>query len=123
MSDIDWSELPAAALALARIVNRWRSHIANAQGARNRAAAIRAGGGSRPDGVPDEDWRRFPDLLDEQAAAWDRAVEEDASEFRQAVASVVAAGRLTRTQTAQFSAVASVEEADAAVTALKRELF
>jgi hypothetical protein len=124
MNDIDWAELPSAALALARIVTQWRSHEAYAQGCRDRAAEIRAGKTPLPDGMTQADWAQFPALLDSQAEQWDKAVEADVAEFRDAVAKVIAAGgRLTRAQTAQFTAVATLAEADAAVTALKRELF
>lgn len=123
MNDIDWAELPSAALALARMVNLWRSHIGYAQGCRDRAAEIRAGKTPLPEGMSQADWAQFPDLLDSQAARWDKAVEADLEHFREAVANVVAAGRLTRAQTAQFTAVTTVDEADIAVTALKRELF
>lgn len=123
MNDIDWAELPSAALALARIVNQWRSHQGYAQGCRDRAAEIRAGKTPLPEGMSQADWAQFPDLLDSQAAQWDATADADAAEFRESVAKVVAAGRLTRAQTAQFTSVSTLDEADAAVTAIKRELF
>ena len=123
MNDIDWAELPSAALALARIVNLWRSHASYAQGCRDRAAEIRAGKTPLPEGMAQADWAQFPDLLDRQAEQWETSAAADIAAFREAVAKVVEAGRLTRAQTAQFTSVSTLAEADAAVTALKHELF
>jgi len=123
MSDIDWTSPAEASLALARVVNTWRSHLERAQSTRERAAELRGRGTPAPEGVSVADWRAFPDLLDAQAAEWDAAALADLAEFREAVAAAVAGGKLTRGQAAQLNSVGSLAEADAAVSALKRELF
>ena len=123
MTDIDWANPAEAALALGRVVNTWRSHLERAASSRERAAGLRKKGSRPPAGVSEEDWRGFPALLDAQAAEWDAAAAEDASEFHEAAAQAVAGGRLTRRQGSQLAAVASLEDAATAVAALKRDLF
>ncbi len=123
MTDIDWANPAEATLALGRIVNSWRSHAERATSSRDRAAELRASGTPPPAGVTADDWSRFPDLLDVQAGDWDRAVAEDASEFRAAVEQAVAGGRLTRAQAAQLTSAASLDEAEDAVASIKRDLF
>ena len=123
MNDIDWTSPAEAALALARIVSTWRSHLERAQSTRGRAAELRGKGLPAPEGVSAADWRAFPSLLDAQAEEWDAAAVADLAEFRESVAKAVEGGKLTRGQTSQLNAVASLAEADAAVAALKRELF
>ncbi len=123
MTDIDWTNPAEAALALGRIVNAWRTHQERATSSRERAAALRGRPSSPPAGVSDEDWRGFPDLLDAQAADWDSTTADDAAEFRAAVGKAVEGGRLTRTQAGQLTGATSLEEAEAVVAALKRDLF
>ena len=123
MTDIDWANPAEAALVLGRVVNSWRAHVERAASSRERAAALRAAGSPPPAGVSEEDWRGFPALLDAQAADWDAAAADDASEFRETAAQAVAGGRLTRGQGSQLAAAASLADAEAAVAALKRDLF
>ncbi len=123
MTDIDWTNPAEAALALGRVVNVWRTHVERATSSRERAAALRKRPSPPPAGVSDEDWRGFPDLLDAQAADWESSAAADAEAFRSAVASAVEGGRLTRTQAGQLTGASSLEEAEAAVAALKRDLF
>jgi hypothetical protein len=123
MTDIDWANPAEAALALGRVVNAWRAHLARAASSRERAAALRSAGSPPPAGVSEADWRGFPALLDAQGAEWDSAAADDASEFREAAARAVAGGRLTRGQASQLTAAATVGDAEAAVAALKRDLF
>ena len=123
MTDIDWANPAEAALALGRVVNTWRSHLERAASSRSRAAQLRAGALPPPAGVAEADWRGFPDLLDAQAADWDAAAADDEREYREAVAQAVAGGRMTRGQASQLTAAATIEEAEAAVASLKRDLF
>jgi hypothetical protein len=123
MSDIDWTSPAEASLALARIVNTWRSHVERAQSTRERAAELRATGAPAPTGVSDADWAAFPDLLDGQAGEWDAAAAAAAGEFRESVAQAVAGGKLTRAQASQLTAAETLDAADLAVLALKREVF
>jgi hypothetical protein len=123
VNDIDWTSPAEAALALARIVNTWRSHVERAQSSRERAAELRTTGSPPPAGVAEADWRAVPELLDAQAGEWDAAAAADAGEFRQAVAQAVDGGRLTRAQASQLTAAETLDAADLAVIALKRETF
>lgn len=123
MTDIDWANPAEAALALGRAVNTWRTHLERAASTRDRAAALRKRPSPPPAGVSEADWLGFPDLLDTQAADWDAAAADDEKAFRDAVALAVEGGRLTRGQAGQLTAAASLEEAAAAVAALKRDLF
>jgi len=123
VTDIDWTSPAESALALARVVNTWRSHLERAQSSRERAAELRVKGSPPPAGVPEADWRAFPDLLDAQSGEWDAAAAVDAGEFREAVALAVAGGRLTRSQASQLTSAETIDAADAAVSALKREVF
>ena len=122
-SDIDWSSPAETSLALGRIVHGWRSHLERAASSRERAASLRANPQPPPAGVSEHDWEAFPGLLDAQAAEWDAAAAADADEYRAAVAEAVSAGRLTRAQSAQLQGAATAGDADAAVAALKREVF
>ncbi len=123
MTDIDWDNPAEAALALGRIVNAWRAHRVRSASSRDRAAELRRQGARPPAGVSEDDWRGFPDLLETQAADWDAAATDDASEFREAVALALAGGRLTRGQAGQLTAASTFDEAEAAVASLKRDLF
>lgn len=123
MNEIDWTSPAEASLALARIVNSWRSHLERAQSSRERAAELRTKGSPPPAGVSEADWRAFPDLLDTQAGQWDAAAAADEAEFRESVAQAVAGGRLTRAQAGQLAAAETLDAADLAVLALKREVF
>ena len=123
MSDIDWTSPAEASLALARVVINWRSHLERAQSTRERAAELRGKGSPAPEGVSAANWQAFPDLLDAQAAEWDAAAVADLAEFREAVAAAVAGGRLTRAQATLLTAAETLDAADLAVIALKRETF
>ncbi len=123
MTDIDWANPAEAALALARIVSTWRSHLQRAESSRARAAALRSSGSPAPAGVSADEWRSAPDLLGAQAAEWEAAAADARQAFRDAVASAVAGGRLTRGQAAALTAADTLGAADDAVAALKRDLF
>jgi hypothetical protein len=123
VNDIDWTSPAEAALALARVVNTWRSHLERAQSSRERAAELRKTGSPAPAGLSEADWRAFPDLLDAQAGEWDAAAAIDAGEYREAVAQAIAGGRLTRAQASQLTSAETVDAADLAVLGLKREVF
>ena len=123
MNDIDWTSPAEAALGLARVVSTWRSHLERAQASRERAVELRTTGSPPPAGVSATDWGAFPDLLDVQSGEWDAAAAADADEFREAAAQAIAGGRLTRAHASQLTAAQTFGEADAAVTALKREVF
>ena len=123
MTDIDWANPAEAALVLARIVSTWRSNLERAESSRVRAAALRSSASLAPAGVSAEEWRSAPDLLAAQAAEWDAAAAGARQAFRDAVASAVAGGRLTRGQAAALTAADALGAAEDAVAALKRDLF